>query len=166
MDKITSGSNVYFENYSRGHVIDFKESVDGGLTSVNTSLDNTGTVKTLLTNGKFQGNDTGESAAQGGFAIAPLMHLKNSDSALVIGDFNVTVSETAQGTALVFEGGVFTAVVQEAATIADTVISRYLWELINTQQNPNWQGINTQQTPAWQDINTQQNPNWQEITTT
>lgn len=42
---------------------------------------------TLLTNGKFQGNDAlaGEMQAQVGFALAPLLHQERRDRALVIG---------------------------------------------------------------------------------
>jgi spermidine synthase len=46
-------------------------------------------VKTLITNGKFQGNDrrdfSGEMVAQSSFAIAPLLHTAERNSALVIG---------------------------------------------------------------------------------
>jgi hypothetical protein len=38
-------------------VIDHAESIDGGLTTVTTNSHEDLTVKTLLTNGKFQGND-------------------------------------------------------------------------------------------------------------
>lgn len=46
-----------------------------------------GAVKTLLTNGKFQGNDAlgGEMQAQIGIAVAPLLHTTERSDALVIG---------------------------------------------------------------------------------
>ncbi|MGH8641269.1 MAG: spermidine synthase, partial [Burkholderiales bacterium] len=40
---------------------------------------------TLVTNGKFQGNNEGEVPAQIGFALSPLLHTAARDSALVIG---------------------------------------------------------------------------------
>ncbi len=86
--KLSSGSNVYFQFQNNGHVIAHTESVDGGLTSVAIKQNSVNVqVKTLLTNGKFQGNNDiqGEMRAQLGFAIAPLLHTSYRDSALVIG---------------------------------------------------------------------------------
>ena len=44
-------------------------------------------ILTLLTNGKFQGNNNAESVAQGGFAMAPMMHMNNLENSktLVLG---------------------------------------------------------------------------------
>jgi spermidine synthase len=39
----------------------------------------------LLTNGKFQGNDAGELAAEDGFALVPMQFVRGWDDALVIG---------------------------------------------------------------------------------
>ena len=86
-DALSSGSNVYFSPTYWGKVIDHAESIDGGLTSVTTrDIDNI-PVKTLLTNGKFQGVDAthGEMQAQIGFALASLLHQEKRDRALVIG---------------------------------------------------------------------------------
>lgn len=85
MNAITNGANVYFNNSSRGDVIAYSESIDGGLTSVNKSKIENKEVLTLLTNGKFQGNNSAEMYAQGGFAIIPMMHTFNKNKALVIG---------------------------------------------------------------------------------
>jgi MFS family permease len=70
---LSSGANVYFSPQKWGNMIDHAESIDGGLTSVVASSTNDNSVKTLLTNGKFQGNDAmqGEMQAQIGFAMAP-----------------------------------------------------------------------------------------------
>jgi predicted membrane-bound spermidine synthase len=86
--KLTTGANVYFRTQHWGDVIDRAESLDGGLTTVNWRQLSDGTsLHTLLTNGKFQGNDSasGETVAQAGFAIAPLLHTEARDNALVIG---------------------------------------------------------------------------------
>lgn len=85
-DRLASGANVYFQAQSWGKIIDHAESIDGGLTSVSLS-DTASPVRTLLTNGKFQGNDSlgGEMQAQVGFALAPLLHTEKRDRALVIG---------------------------------------------------------------------------------
>lgn len=83
-DDLSSGSNVYFSAQDWGKVIDHSESVEGGLTSV---AKNANGVLTLLTNGKFQGNDSpgGEMVAQESFALFPLLHTPQRASALVIG---------------------------------------------------------------------------------
>lgn len=83
LDVLTTGANVYFQSHYRGEVIAAKESIEGGLTTVNKDP-KIGTL-TLLTNGKFQGNNAGEIEAQRGFALVPLLHMPNRDNALVIG---------------------------------------------------------------------------------
>jgi spermidine synthase len=82
--RLGAGSNVYFADtgYSTGQVIWSRESVASGLTTV-VKAPNGGQV--LLTNGKFQGNDTGEVAAQRAFAQLPLLLTKDWGRALVIG---------------------------------------------------------------------------------
>lgn len=85
---LSSGANVYFYAQRWGEVIDHAESIDGGLTTVTRSEHkDIGPVHTLLTNGKFQGNDAlgGEMQAQIGFALAPLLHQDRRGAALVIG---------------------------------------------------------------------------------
>ncbi len=86
-ETLSSGANVYFHPQRWGTVIDHAESIDGGLTAVVSSKPGSETVLTLLTNGKFQGNDAiaGEMQAQIGFALAPLLHQDRRDRALVIG---------------------------------------------------------------------------------
>lgn len=83
-DDLSTGSNVYFSAQNWGKVIDHAESVEGGLTLVTKNQDG---ISTLLTNGKFQGNDSsgGEMIAQESFALFPLLHTKQRDTALVIG---------------------------------------------------------------------------------
>lgn len=82
--ELSSGSNVYFSAQDWGEVIEHAESVEGGITSVTR---NSSGVFTLLTNGKFQGNNSqgGEMQAQASFALLPLLHTDRRDSALVIG---------------------------------------------------------------------------------
>jgi spermidine synthase len=86
---LASGANVYFLGSGWGEVVDHAESVDGGLTTVvKNQMPNDGkTVLTLLTNGKFQGNNAvkGEVQAQIGFALSPLLHTPKREQALVIG---------------------------------------------------------------------------------
>jgi predicted membrane-bound spermidine synthase len=85
---LASGANVYFYSQQRGRVIDHAESVDGGLTTVAESIHpQRGRVLTLLTNGKFQGNNdtAGEMPAQVGVALSPLLHTDSRNRALVIG---------------------------------------------------------------------------------
>lgn len=86
-EMLSSGANVYFVPQNWGKVIDHAESIDGGLTTVTRRGDGAQQVTTLLTNGKFQGNDAsqGEVQAQIGFAALPLLHQSRRDNALVIG---------------------------------------------------------------------------------
>jgi len=88
LTSLASGGNVYFQHQHYGRVIDSAESLDGGLTTVAISgEDREWSVLTLLTNGKFQGDDStgGEMKAQSSFALTPLLHTKNRARALVIG---------------------------------------------------------------------------------
>ncbi len=83
-DELSTGSNVYFSSQNWGKVIDHAESVEGGLTLVSKTSQG---ISTLLTNGKFQGNDAigGEMVAQESFALFPLLHTPKRSRALVIG---------------------------------------------------------------------------------
>lgn len=85
---LSTGGNVYFYAQNWGEVIDHAESVEGGLTTVAQGVNEKGGKHlTLLTNGKFQGNNSegGEMVAQESFALIPLMHTAQRDAALVIG---------------------------------------------------------------------------------
>ena len=86
-DTLSSGANVYFAGQNWGTVVDHAESIDGGLTMVTRRPGPDKPITTLLTNGKFQGNDAkkGEVQAQIGFAALPLLHQPRRDNALVIG---------------------------------------------------------------------------------
>jgi spermidine synthase len=80
--RMSSGTYVYFD---RGWTIDrvlyHAEDAAGGLTTVIES----GPTRTLLSNGKFQGNNSGEVGAQARFALIPILFTKAFDRALVIG---------------------------------------------------------------------------------
>ena len=80
--KLSRGSYVYFD---QGWPIDrvdyFHEDIQGGLTSVVQSGPN----RILLSNGKFQGNNTGEVGEQVRFALTPMLFARNFNRALVIG---------------------------------------------------------------------------------
>jgi spermidine synthase len=86
-ETLSSGANVYFSAQMWGKVVDHAESIDGGLTTVTRRETPPPAINTLLTNGKFQGNDAmgGEMQAQIGFALAPLLHQDQRGQALVIG---------------------------------------------------------------------------------
>ena len=82
--KLTSGEHVYFRPgfvTPDAQLLFFHEDTAGGITTVV----NTRGGRVLLTNGKFQGNDSGERAAQIGFALTPAIHVGRLDRALVIG---------------------------------------------------------------------------------
>ncbi len=80
--RMTGGYNVYFD-WGRGPetILWAREDTQGGVTTV-TEKDG---VHTLLTNGKFQGNDGHEMQAQRGFAHYPALFVKSFRRALVVG---------------------------------------------------------------------------------
>jgi spermidine synthase len=87
---LTSGVNVYFTPLhvtAESRLLFFHEDTSGGFTTVvRNPISQTGeTTRVLLTNGKFQGNDTGEMAAQIAFALVPILHSTARERALVIG---------------------------------------------------------------------------------
>lgn len=97
---LSSGGNVYFQAQNWGDVIDYAESVEGGLTTVaQASGPDHRTHLTLLTNGKFQGNNSegGEMVAQESFALIPLMHTARRGDALVIGYGTGMTARVLQG---------------------------------------------------------------------
>lgn len=84
---LSQGGNVYFYPQEWGEVIDHAESVEGGLTTVAQMQIQGKPHLTLLTNGKFQGNNAegGEMVAQESFALIPLLHTTERGRALAIG---------------------------------------------------------------------------------
>ncbi len=90
--QLTSGEQVYFgrhQVFPQSRLLFSHEDITGGMTTV---VWNPAGVKgqdqeflTLLTNGKFQGNDSWERDAQVGFATVPAMFCGGFDRALVIG---------------------------------------------------------------------------------
>lgn len=85
---LTSGINVYFSPLhvsARSRLLFFHEDTYGGITTVVENPIASGLERVLLTNGKFQGNDGGEAAAQIGFALVPTLLAAELDEALVIG---------------------------------------------------------------------------------
>ncbi len=88
MNSLASGANVYFHGQSYGEVVDYAESLDGGLTTVShLETASEGHVYTLLTNGKFQGDSSEkrEMRAQVAFGLTPLLHTDKRGRGLVIG---------------------------------------------------------------------------------
>ena len=82
MARLTSGANVYFTVGPPPDSIDFvREDVHGGVTTVV----HRGSVTTMYTNGKFQGDDGLEMNAQRRFAHFPSLFVDRFDRALVIG---------------------------------------------------------------------------------
>src|SRR5262249_13822825 len=79
---LTTGTYVYFmRQWPVDKVVYAHEDVQGGLTTVIQS----GNTNTLLTNGKFQGNNTAEIQAQARFALIPMLFTHGFERALVIG---------------------------------------------------------------------------------
>ena len=86
---LTSGTNVYFRPVhvtASTELLSWHEDSYGGFTTVVENRTALGEPwRVLLTNGKFQGNDAGERAAQVGFALLPVLHSERRGRALVIG---------------------------------------------------------------------------------
>ena len=77
-----TGTYAYFNNGWVGQKVLFsKENVQGGLTSV---VQN-GELRTLLSNGKFQGDNIGETGTQTRFAVIPALFTRQFNRSLVIG---------------------------------------------------------------------------------
>lgn len=80
--RLTNGANVYFTyGPPPDRILFAREDVHGGVTTV---VERQG-VHTLLTNGKFQGDDGAEMSAQRRFAHFPSLFLPGERRALVIG---------------------------------------------------------------------------------
>jgi spermidine synthase len=82
--RLTSGANVYFDEgvVPNGAIEAIQEDVHGGVTTI--VRDATGQ-RTLLTNGKFQGNDSLELRDNRGLAHLPVVFAPKRDRAMVIG---------------------------------------------------------------------------------
>ncbi|MBS1784244.1 MAG: fused MFS/spermidine synthase [Acidobacteria bacterium] len=103
---LTSGEQVYNrpnQVYPQTKLVSFREDSAGGITTVVKNpegvRDQAKPYLTLLTNGKFQGNDAWEIPAQTGFALIPMLHLSRFDSACVVG------FGTGRSSAVVAAGG-------------------------------------------------------------
>ena len=81
--RLSGGANVYFEKQlpADAKVMWVHEDVHGGVTTVTSS----GSLRTLYTAGKFQGDNGFQMTAQYGFAHIPSMFVSRFDRALVIG---------------------------------------------------------------------------------
>jgi spermidine synthase len=80
--RMSRGSYVYFDSgWPIDRVLYLKEDVEGGLTSVIEA----GKTRVMLSNGKFQGNNSGEVGAQIRFALIPVLFTQEFERALVIG---------------------------------------------------------------------------------
>lgn len=80
--RMSRGCYVYFNSgWPVDRVLYLHEDMQGGVTSVI----QVGTSRVLLSNGKFQGNNTGEIPAQIRFALIPILFTRHFQNALVIG---------------------------------------------------------------------------------
>ena len=133
---IATGANVYFVPSGRGDVIDAQESIQGGLTTVNmATVPDDGkeiTMLTLLTNGKFQGNNAREIDAQRGVAEAPLLHQPKRDDVLVIG------YGTGHSAQVLYEAGFAHMDIAELSSDIVALADRYFGDINNkVSQQPN-----------------------------
>ena len=87
---LTNGANLYFANLKYGEIIDVRESIQGGISTVRRmdveeKSDSKRTATVLMTNGILQGDDFMDIEAQEAFAEVPLLHQPKRGNALVIG---------------------------------------------------------------------------------
>ncbi|HEX7671926.1 MAG TPA: fused MFS/spermidine synthase [Polyangiaceae bacterium] len=85
LGRLTNGANVYFDQgvVENSVLESIHEDVHGGVTTiVRNPVTNE---RTLLTNGKFQGNDSKEIAQNQGFAYLPSFFAEDTNRALIIG---------------------------------------------------------------------------------
>jgi hypothetical protein len=75
--------------------------------------------------------------------------------------FGPQVQEAVAALDLVSTFATFNVQLVESATVLDSVIGAFLWNLIDDNQNPNWVNISNPQNPGWSVIDDSQNPNWQ-----
>lgn len=79
---VCNGAYVYFRPaWVANRVLYQREDAAGGMTSVVQS----GSIRTMLSNGKFQGDDSTEEAAQVRFAMIPMLFAHHWQNGLVIG---------------------------------------------------------------------------------
>jgi spermidine synthase len=85
LQRLTNGANVYFDSgvVENGVLESIQEDVHGGVTTI--VRDPKTNERTLLTNGKFQGNDSQEVTQNKGFAYLPSLFAHTTERALVIG---------------------------------------------------------------------------------
>lgn len=125
-DRLATGSNVYFEEHNYGEVIAHHESLDGGLTTVHENhLQDNRKIRTLQTNGKFQGTNLteGEMIPQLGFGLVPLLHTKQRNDALVIGYGTGTTSK------ILYEAGFINMDVVDISGDIFTLANEYFNEI-------------------------------------
>ncbi|HMA95339.1 MAG TPA: fused MFS/spermidine synthase [Polyangiaceae bacterium] len=82
--RMTSGANIYFApgfDRARHRLVDFLEDVHGGMTTIVSD----GSERTLMTNGKFEGNNGPERLDQVLFAAIPNLYVSHRNRALNIG---------------------------------------------------------------------------------
>jgi spermidine synthase len=82
LDRLTSGNYVWFtDGQDRGHTIFFHEDALGGITTISEKQG----IRTLKSNGKFQGDNSQEMRAQEAMVRVPLLYVGETHRALLIG---------------------------------------------------------------------------------
>jgi hypothetical protein len=63
-------------------------------------------------------------------------------------------------------GSIYNVTVPESATLSDSVIGAFLWNLIDDSQSVNWQNVVSEQSVSWNAINASQNADWNNVDNT
>ena len=105
-------------------------------------------------------------AAKQVFATRILESGTGTDSILVApSTFNAVALAVATAVDAPRANAVLNSQVVNTATIQDSLIGGFLWNLINDEQTPNWQLLSDAQSPNWTGLDDSQDPNWQNINT-
>jgi hypothetical protein len=60
-------------------------------------------------------------------------------------------------------GSIYRVTVPESATLSDSVIGAFLWNLIDDSQSVNWQNVVAAQSVSWSSIDSNQTPGWSNV---
>jgi len=63
-------------------------------------------------------------------------------------------------------GSIYNVTIPESATLSDSVIGAFLWNLIDDSQSVNWQNVVAAQSVSWNAINASQNAGWSNVDNT
>jgi len=79
--------------------------------------------------------------------------------------FPVSIQEFLVAGDVVSAAPIFNAIIAEQGIASDSTLGRFLWELINSTQNPNWAAVSSDTNAGWSQITGEAPTNWVKIST-